>query len=432
MSVPVFGVRSRRRAICDAMQQLLHVLIVDVRRGEALVAERAGGWLLPILQATERTRIAALVEPWVRARGIRGRMVGQWLGRLTTDGDAVDWLAIVSARAEQCEISISDLRWLTLASFATSHSCVEYQRWAIEMALANSALPSVHGPFGTMTWIDDVESWLGERCLTPYRLSAHEVVLECRARGKRAFFKGLSCRRAAEAILTSQLATLAPESFPKTIDIATRPDGSVWWLMDACPGVPLSTDLAVRNAALAAATYARVQRQVMDSLAFNRSFALEHVPLDRLSRWATELIGDRSDGCRRIIDACERVEACGAPQSWVFMDFDPRNAFVDRDRVRFIDLDNSVLSSAPLGVATFGRRVEAAGFSDLEAVYGSYFESLRIPTTIDCVTLRAFELVSLVLECRLAWKRVLQKTQDDEVYGAVDYVRRRLARRLAE
>src|SRR5581483_2779677 len=129
------------------------------------------------------------VDRWAQGCGIHGRTIGQWLGRVTNGTGAVDWLAIVSASVERSKIQSSDMRWASLASLTSSSACVEYQEWAIGKALANTQLPAVRGPFGTMTWIDDVEAWIGGPCLVPYRVSAQEVVLECRAGGQRAFFK---------------------------------------------------------------------------------------------------------------------------------------------------------------------------------------------------------------------------------------------------
>src|SRR5689334_14309184 len=82
------------------MNQSLHVLIVDRERGTALVTRHCGRWLLPIVRSPERLRAGPLVLQWMADRGLRGRVVGQWVGRHSENGDSMDWLIVVDGVAD--------------------------------------------------------------------------------------------------------------------------------------------------------------------------------------------------------------------------------------------------------------------------------------------------------------------------------------------
>src|SRR5262249_18546237 len=103
------------------MPQTLHLLIVDEEHGNALVTRHGRRWLLPIVCLRERTRAGPVVLQWAAARGLTARFVGQWLGRATPDGKAIDWLAVVSTE-EHAIASVGGLEWISLASLAPSPS----------------------------------------------------------------------------------------------------------------------------------------------------------------------------------------------------------------------------------------------------------------------------------------------------------------------
>ena len=167
------------------MQQVLHLLVVDRERREALVTRHGAKWLLPIVHTPERTRAPLAVLQWAAQRRVPGRIVGQWLGRVAADLDAIDWLVVVDATGS--EIGETTLQWMPLALLRSS-AWLEYEQWAVATAIRSDCTPMVPGPFGTMTWIDEVSKWIAEVTgaaqsvtrarIVPHRATAYEVVLE--------------------------------------------------------------------------------------------------------------------------------------------------------------------------------------------------------------------------------------------------------------
>src|SRR5258708_10917814 len=164
------------------MQQLLHLLIVDRDRRRSLATVHGARWLLPIVCCTERMRAGPLAAGWLAERGLSGDVVGQWLGRLTPTNDAMDWLVVVDARAPRGLATVPDLRWVSLEHLKSSASILDYQHWALEKAIPRD-VPSSAGPFGSMTWFDEVREWLeivaGPLSGSPvfYKVTPYEVVV---------------------------------------------------------------------------------------------------------------------------------------------------------------------------------------------------------------------------------------------------------------
>src|SRR5262249_35076316 len=137
----------------------------------------------------------------------------------------------------------------------------------------------------------------------PFRAAPHEVVLEIRAGAARLFFKGLAGNRDAEPRVTAALATLAPESFARTIALERQPDGSVRWLLEACPGSSLARRWTLGCAARGARACAQLQQRAVNSVAVNR--ALPPIALSSAFEWAMHSLerslSDGADECRAAI-----------------------------------------------------------------------------------------------------------------------------------
>lgn len=427
------------------MQQFLHLLIVDAARDLALATWHGARWVLPMFSAPERMRVGSPVLRWLQDRGVEGRLLGQWLGRLESNPTALDWLVVVRASRVAFAEQACGWRWTPPGQLSPSAALMDYQRWAVERVLQPGALPAVPGPFGTVTWLDDVQAWIGEALgtpidstvIVPHRVTSHEVVLECQASGSRAFFKGLWQGRASEAAITADLARLLPGSFAETRALEIRADGSVWWLMNACPGVTLADAYADTGAVGAVVAYARVQQRIGVEVAGGRSYGMPRLELSSLASWTRSLLEDcrnPTDVSLQVVDdLCEVVASIDMPMSWVAADLDPTNLMVDGSRVRFIDLDDAVLGQPPLAVGILGRRLQRRpGTQRTEAtwpaqLYRAYELAWALPP-MGQVRWSAFEVVSQLLECQMAWQRVEGKTARGEIYGASDAARAVLRR----
>lgn len=429
------------------MQQLLHLLLVDADLEAALVASAGGRCVLPIIAAPDTCRIGAVIRQWAHARDVWVQPVGQWLGRVSPQG-AVDWLVVMQATKECARRVGSELTWVNLAALADAPWHVDYQRWAIARLLAGDGGLSVPGPFGNPTWLQQVSDWIREALdeprgasfdVTPHRLSSHDVVLECSTDRGRWFFKGLSCRRAPEAQLTAVMSGLMPASFATTLALEPRADGSAWWLMDACPGVPMTERLTVEDGVRIVEACATVQRTIARELQRGRHVPAPVLDLSALSAWSVRAVRGAAGGSppetRRAIEvACDEVASVGV-YSWVAADLDPSNVIVDGHAVRFIDLDDALLAPAPLALATFARRLERAVRDrdwatawPLQLVH-AYERAWHPP-----LDLRrhwpAIDLVSDCLECWLAWQRMESKIASGEVHGVREVAQPALQRRL--
>src|SRR5260221_822353 len=179
------------------MKQTLHVLIVNRGRRAALAATCGPRWLLPVLTCDERTRAAPLIVRWCSDRGIHGDVAGQWLGRVTSN--ATDWFLAIIAR-HSAATTDSTLRWRSLDALLSAPAVLDYQQWAVAAVLTGE-LPSVVGPFGNLSWPDEVRSWIRRAVgspgtsLTPYRVVAHEVVVRADCAGGRRYCQGLTSQR---------------------------------------------------------------------------------------------------------------------------------------------------------------------------------------------------------------------------------------------
>lgn len=396
------------------MRQTFHVLIVDRHADQALATWHGSRWLLPVLTCHERVRAGAALVRWACQRGVRGELVGQWVGRVTSNG--TDWLAVISATTTP---DTPGLAWTPLDRLANASSLIDYQGWAVTNTLERGSQPSVAGPFGRLAWPDEVKSWIGRSVgatpgtLVPYRVTAHAVVLGVETAHGRVYFKGLAPDRTGEARLTPVLAALAPLSFARTLAIDARADGSIWWLTGACPGE------GGRGSEHVARHLARLQRRVMASGPVIRE--LQAIDLADAARWASALAGDRRCGAA-IAYALERVVNAPVPESWIPMDLDPTNVLVTGEHVRFIDLDDSFFGPAPLAMAVFARRCRD------ESLYAIYQRSWVPP--LDAVEWPAFELMATVFESWRGWQRVKRNTERGDVSGALEPATRRIRDRL--
>ncbi len=418
------------------MPQTLHLLIVDEEHGDALVTRHGRRWLLPVVCLPERTRAGPVVLQWAAARGLTVQFVGQWLGRAASGGKTIDWLAVVAASTDRATAaSETSLQWIDLVSLASSPSFLEYQQWAVEKALSSSGRPSVPGPFGTIEWTRPIGAWLSEtlracgagRCdrVVPCRATPYELVLELHTPRGRLYFKGLAPDRVVEAALTTTLSTIAPESFARTRALVARPDGTAWWLMDACPGASAARHLTCDRAVSIVRSFAALQRRTNERRTGGTSLDLPFLDLPEMIAWASEHISDVTV----LEGACADVSRDPHQSAWIWADFDPANIIVDGDDVRFIDLDDSALGPASIAASAFVQRLRRGGLTqdDAAAVYDAYERVWQPPRSLDR---RAFDIVSMLIECHLAWKRVVRKTVRGEVFGIIELARAQLARRL--
>jgi hypothetical protein len=432
------------------MRQLLHLLVVHPERRAALATWRGTRWLLPMLCCHERARAESLMSRWLAGQALSGDVIGQWLGRMTSNADGIDWLAVISAAADPRTTPPSGLRWTPLEALRSSSALMDYQHWAVQKATQTSDLPAVNGPFGSLTWLDQVKKWLNDVAglpdaghVTPYRVSSHEVVLGIPTGRGRVYFKGLAPDRAIEATITSRLSALAPECFARTVALETRADGVVWWLADACPGLPLTQCLFGDTASRVACACADVQRRVT-AMAGGGALELPKLSLSTAAAWSIRLL-EASDlpeenvaACAAAIErACRRVSLADVPQSWIPLDLDPENVLLDdRGAVRFIDLDDSFLGAAPLAIATFASRTSrvqidrGCNLASKASLYRAY-ERAWLTAKFGGCDWTSFEIVSAVLEAFLGWTRIVRNTGRGEVHGVLHLAAARIAQRLA-
>ena len=399
------------------MQQILHLLIVDRDRRATLTATYGSRWLLPVVTCAERARAGPVAARWAAERGAPGEVAGQWLGRVTQHG--IDWLVAVAARRQPL-IPPAPLEWMPLEALLSQASLLDYQQWAIARAVQRDALPSVSGPFGNLSWPDDVQSWIGgvagsaASSPTPYRVGAYEVVLGADCVWPR-LFQGLVEERAAEARLTHALAAAAPDSFARTLALERQKDGCVWWLTAACPGRPGG------DPHRAAQALARVQQRTRT--ADHRSLALPALNLEAAARWASDLLGDSRSGAI-VRRRCTQALRADLPAAWIPMDLDPANILVDAGhRVRFIDVDDSFLGPAPLALATLARR------SADPTLYRTYERSWSPP--LARLDWQDFDVAASVVESWLGWTRLRRNIERGEVFAPLDLVEARVRARLA-
>lgn len=425
------------------MRQTLHLLILDADRRCALVAWHGGRWMLPIVDLPERVRAPSTVPDWMSSRGLHGRVVGQWMGRLARNEEAVDWLVVAYVLNGTGGSPSTTLAWTPLSTLLSSAHVLDYQRWALAAASPAGEEPVTEGPFGHTHWHDEAEQLIchatgrarHEGMLISYRVSSSDVVLEYRAGDARYFLKGLARHRVREATLTMKMYEMAPGAFARTAAFVTRPDGSAWWLMEACPGTPLAEHLTRGASTAVAVAYARVQLQVLSCP--STLSALPVLDLVQLSAWAEGIFEkaqrhEQAGYCRAAVNAaCEAIESGGVPRSWIAADLDPSNVLVSGDAIWFIDLDDALLGPAPIGVSTFVRRVRALGLGCADGAHRAYERAW--PSSPRIVhSWPACRLLSVVLECSLGWQRLLRKTANGEVYDMIDAARRLTAARLAK
>jgi hypothetical protein len=399
------------------MRQILHLLIVSRDRRRALAGRCGTRWLLPTMACGEHVRAGPLVAQWCRERNLAGDVAGQWLGRVQPEH--IDWLMAFAARDASSTAALG-LEWIEIDSLASGVSVLDYQSWALTRCLRGPVIPSVEGPFGNLEWPEHARAWIAAsmgsaaRAWTPYRTSAHEVVIGVETPRRPAFLKGLSGSRAHEPIVTQALAALVPESFAPTLAFENRGNGTVRWLAGKCPGEPS------RDAPLVAAALARVQQQLT---ACGRTLpGLADLELDSAAAWACAGSGNPQHA-EIIRDACAYARDAAMPHTWIPMDLDPSNVLVHDGRVRFVDVDDSFVGPALLPIATFARRCgDRAAYRACEQSW-----SPRL-TGIDW---RRLEISAAVFQAWRGWERLRWNVEHGEVFAALDALEARVRRRLA-
>jgi hypothetical protein len=176
----------------------------------------------------------------------------------------------------------------------------------------------------------------------------------------------------------------------------------------------------------------------MNAVASGHLAGLPTLDLSPMAAWATWLLRDTGDrrepdstaAVAAIDTACARVNSADVPHSWMSADFDPTNVLVDGDDVRFIDLDDCAFGPAPIAMSTFATRVHRLGIACAGELYGTY-ERAWSPALDLAGRWRDFEIVSTLVDSYLGWRRVVMKTQREEISGALEPARIALARRLA-
>ncbi len=425
------------------MNQALHLLFVDVDRANVLVTWTHGRWLLPILILNERVRPGPYVAAWAGGIGIRARMVGQWLGRPSPNSSSIDWLAVSEVVGGSLHAGAGSFRWLPIHDLASSSCWEAYQRWALTEVGAPDALPSVAGPFGTVSWLRDVEDWVADVLGTPlvetvpYRTTAHAVAVGFATSRGRVFLKGTSVESGRNVRSVYELCKEHPGSFAATLAFCPRPDRSVWWLTSECPGAALADESSVENIARVAAACGQLQRTALRDMP-EIVARLPQVDTGALAQWGKALLFDfRAEGTlelyeRSIERACAAVASIDS-HSLIHVDVDPSNVFLQENEVRFIDLDDLHRGPSPLIASMFADTLGRAGIGPCEyptlsqVVYDAYERDL--PSTSGLKYLwPALRVVSTLFTSHLSWTRVQIKVQQGEVHGVDNCVRAALAR----
>jgi hypothetical protein len=430
------------------MQQVLHLLIVDRDRCEGLATVLGLRWLLPVVQCPERTRGGPLADSWLAERGLGGHVIGQWLGRPTPTNDAMDWLVVVDARAPRELATVPGLRWVSLEQLKSSASVVDYQRWALEKAIP-SDVPSIAGPFGAMTWLDEAQEWVktvvGPTTGSPicYKATPYEVVLGIAGARGPVYFKGLTGDRSAEATITSTLSAELPDSFARTLALERRADSSTWWLTEHCRGTTLAADLTCERAMLVAAALGRVQQHFSD---WTADLQVPDADMAKVAAWASAFLVEHVspetlDQCDAVLARVRRtLSAVDLSRGWIPLDLDAGNVLIDNKLVRFIDLDDSYVGAVPLPLSTFLRRAVRTQAREnwpswIDAVHRAYEESWT-PHLDLRERWSDIDLASTLVDCHLGWQRLVQNIERGEVHGvrelAATHTAQRLARAIAK
>ena len=407
------------------MPQLLHLLIVDRDCRRGLVQMHGRRWLLPIAACSARARGTAILRSWLSAHAIDGDVVGQWRGRVSADARACDWLLIVTAgHAGPAPAGSS---WRPLAELRTSPSLVEYQSWALS-GLRVEPL-GVPGPFGQPSWLEHATRWAADRSGLEivghplcYRASPYEVVVGFEAGGGRLYFKGISTDTATDAAALVALhgaSKVAPESFARSIALEAAAEGTLWWLMEACPGEPLVSATSAEAAVRVAEDAARLQRRLNEGLAAHSALVLDH---GRLRERALDLLAPCDAGAaeRAVVKAFEC--AASLPAGWTPLDLDPANVFVRGSEIRYIDLDLRV-APMPLALSIFARRLDGTLTGDLRR---SYSRALG-----ESVPWRAVDAAAVIVEAMLDLERFERLAARGDVSGPSDVLRKNVRSRLA-
>ena len=412
------------------MRQLLHVVAVN-RRGNVLAQSSRGRWLLPVVACAERIRAPLAVAGWLRDRGLRGFVVGQWAGRIDTAGSTIDWLVVVSLDAESpppfpCS-------WFRVDRLHPSDALFEYDGWAIDRITSNGEI-GVRGPFGTLTWIDQVSAWVsraaGSRCepLACFRASSYEVVVAYAWRASTLFFKGVAADCAIQAVAEIEAARVVSAPFPATIAHERRCDGSIWRLTAGCPGNALVHSLNEITTMRAAADVARLQRDLQHDMGLRT--ALPAADLNRVRLTTASLVARH--GARDVPDDVDAAfeEVASIEPGWTPLDPDPANIFISDRSLQYFDLD-AHLAAPPLAIGVLSQRLTryaARGDGRFrEKVRQAYADAwhTRVPWP-------AVETIAEIVDLTMGWERVQRNAARGEVSGSLRVIERRIASRVSD
>ena len=413
------------------MRQLLHLLIVDRVRHRAIVQTLDGRWLLPTIACGERVRAPLAVARWLRDRGLRGFVFGQWAGRIDTAGSTIDWLVMVSLDAESpppfpCS-------WFRVDRLHPSQALFEYDGWAIERVISNGEI-AVRGPFGTPSWIDHVSTWVsraaGSRCepLACFRASSHEVVVAYSWRTSTLFFKGVAADCAIQAIAETEAARVVSAPFPATIALERRGDGSIWRLTARCTGNALVRSLNEITTMRAAADVARLQRDLQHDNGLRT--ALPATDLNRARMTMASLMARYGAGDVPADIDVAFEDVASIETGWTPLDPDPANIFISDRSLQYFDLD-AHLAALPLALGVLSQRLTrytARGDGRLrEKVREAYADAWHTG-----VPWPAVETIAEIVDLTMGWERIQRNAARGEVSGSLHVIERRIASRLSE
>ena len=389
------------------MHQLLHLLIVDRSRRRAAVQTFGGRWLLPAIACGERVRATVAGTRWLQDRSLPGTVVGQWKGWIGPEGTTVDWL--MPALLDTVDVPHGCV-WLAIDALRSSRAVLEYERWAIDSVVGAGGAVGVHGPFGTLSWIDEITGWVSNavrsRCepVRCFRASPHEVVLEYSCQGRTLYFKGLAQDCAVRAVAEEAAERAAPSAFPVTIARELRPDGSTWRLTTRCAGDPLRRRLDGAQTRRVVADVERLQRSFQGDARLLT--ALPQLDLDRVratAAWLRARQGFPAD--TSYLDSAFEEARAIAP-GWAPLDLDPANVFATDRAFQYFDLD-AHLAPRPLATAIFRARVGQLEAGD------------------------KFRVIAKIVELTMGWERVRRNVDRGELSGYVSTVERRIALRVS-
>jgi Ser/Thr protein kinase RdoA (MazF antagonist) len=145
---------------------------------------------------------------------------------------------------------------------------------------------------------------------------------------------------------------------------------------------------------------------------------------------------ETADRCEvAVAKAHQILSAADLPFSWIPLDLDAGNVLIENETVRFIDLDDSCVGAAPLALSTLLRRLRRMPARSRSPMWIDEAHRTYEECWAPRLELRGqwpdVEVASLLIECHIGWRQLLQKSERGEVHGALDVAATNTARRLA-